>query len=275
VEIRTFVRACRILAALAAVWLGSASPASAIDIDQIAIDRGVGQASGVGSWFVEISVTGIDLRSAVLSSGACGSITLSPVGTSGELRGGMQFADLAALDAAFPIGSWTLDVNAGELVGGLAYDPLILPNGSAPIASPAFADGDVSLTPLMLVDNHCSNCQLYSGSTAFGPTALVGRIASLGNPTPLETIIVSPDTTQIGFGNALQPGGQYRFETSVATNNYLPLAFGVDAFHYYQLWTETESTEFSTAFVPEPGTALLLSVGLVALSARRRSRTRR
>jgi len=264
-----------VLAALAAVWAGSAAPASAIDIAQIAIDRGVGQAPGVGSWFVEISVTGSDLRSAVLSSGAGGNITLSPVGTTGELRGGMQFADLAALNAAFPIGSWSLDLNAGELVAGLAYTPLVLPNGSAPITTAFSEEGDVSLTPLMEIANGCSNCQLYSGSTAFGPTALVGRIALLGNPTPLETIVVSPNTTQIGFGNPLQPGGQYRFETSVATNNYLPLAFGADSFDYYQLWTETESIDFYTAFVPEPGTAVLLSIGLLAMSARRRTRVRR
>ena len=274
-EIKTLVRGWMVLAALAAVWAGSAAPASAIDIAQIAIDRGVGQAPGVGSWFVEISVTGSDLRSAVLSSGAGGNITLSPVGTTGELRGGMQFADLAALNAAFPVGSWTLDLNAGEVVAGLSYTPLVLPNGSAAITTAFDDEGDVSLTPLMQISNACSNCQLYSGSTAFGPTALVGRIALLGNPTPLETIIVPPNTTQIGFGNPLQPGGQYRFETSVATNNYLPLAFGADSFDYYQLWTETESIDFYTAFVPEPGTAVLLSAGLLVMSARRRTRVGR
>jgi hypothetical protein len=261
------------LALSAVVVMGSAGSAEAIEISQIAIDRGLGQSSGVGSWFVEISVGGVDLESGILSSPTGASITLGPTSQPGEISGGTRYADLLALDSAFPLGTWSLSLNGGAVAGSLPYDPLLTPNGSAPISSPTFGESGLSLTPTMLVDNQCTNCELYSGSTAFGATALVGRVAMLGIGAPLETIPVAPTTTQIDFSSPLRPATRYRFETSVATNNYLPFQFGSDAFAYYQLATQTQSTDFAT-MVPEPGTGLLLAGGLLLLSARRRSAAR-
>ena len=252
-----------------------AGPAAAIDIDQLAIQRGVGQPSGVGSWFVEISISGSDLSSAILSSAAGGSIVLTPSAMSGQLSGGALYSDLQALDAAFPLGSWLLDINDGELLENIPFDPRIDPNGSALIGSPRFGESEVSLTPTMFVDDQCTNCELYSGSTGFGDTVLVGRLALAGDPlNPIETIPVPNTTTQIDFSSPLLPGRSYRFETAVATNNYMPFSFGSDSFDYYQLSTQTQSTEFTTV-VPEPGTAALVAIGLAGLSAaRRRSRAR-
>ena len=230
--------------ALAATLLAIPSMASALGIEVVQVtDDATGNANN-GTLAVGASVT-FDIR-------------MTFTGTEPQICG--LSADLTGMDLADATGARQLGlqlVNSGSVTESLGIDPV----GDGSVISGAIPNNNGNLAVERFSINHL-NPQAYTVNMFDGI-----RVAGADGD----------GLTDYGLGGALVSGGDFHFEvtlqnvfTSADQGALANLQFSVLALDFQGNEIASTGDTFALTVVPEPGTALLMGLGLAGLATVRR-----
>jgi hypothetical protein len=224
---------------------------------------------GVLSVYVSTQNAGDFANGALVSCGGGSGCpqTLTPIGGS-QFMGGGDAASIAALDAEFPFGDYTVTLSdPGSASSTITHSQNLFPT-DIPMLAPATYDALQGL-------DTASGITLDFNSFSPDPSTTFARTDLIISPTSSGSSFQNFGLTTTSLfmpANTLLPSSSYEWTLNFIEGTDSYDTNGVDDEQYF--YVDTEGTFTTEASTPEPGTVALMSLGL-ALCAFRAKKLRR